>query len=72
MSTSDTRRILAYMETQSRTLISKAAAAELAGVNIRTIKRWAVAGRIAEKRDPQTGRTWYVGEEIEAVRNGQR
>jgi predicted site-specific integrase-resolvase len=61
-----------YLEPKGRALVSKAEAAALAGVNIRTVKRWAVAGRITEKRDPITGRPWYLRREIEKVRNGHQ
>jgi predicted site-specific integrase-resolvase len=60
------------METQARTLIKKKHAAALAGVNIRTIKRWAEAGRITEDRDPANGRPWYVREEIESIQKRHR
>jgi DNA-binding transcriptional MerR regulator len=58
------------MEEKSETLIKKDAAALLAGVSTRTIRRWAVAGLITERRDPANGWPWYIREEIEAVRNG--
>lgn len=58
------------MNTNTRARISKAEAATLAGVSVRTIKRWAVARRITEERDPVSGRPWYLRDEIEAVRNG--
>lgn len=56
--------------TTQRTLITKAEAAELAGVNVRTIKRWAVAGRITETRDPVSGRPWYRRADFESGQTG--
>lgn len=76
MSTSDTRRTLWCMETQSASLIRPREAAALAGVSVRTIKRWAVAGLITERRDPKNGRPWYIRHEIQTktkrVHTGQR
>lgn len=51
--------------------MSKAEAAALAGVNIRTIQRWAMSGRISFQRDVRSGRPYFRRTEIESVRNGR-
>lgn len=45
-------------------LITRLEAAELAGVSPRTIKRWAVAGRIETVRDTLSGRVRYRRKEV--------
>ena len=46
-------------------------AAELAGVNPRTIKRWHVAGKLAGYRNPMNGRIWYSRKELSEKLNGE-
>ncbi len=51
-------------------LVSKQHAARLAGVNVRTIKRWADAGRLRMERDPRTGRPWYSQDDLNKIIGG--
>lgn len=51
-------------------LMSKQHAALYAGVNVRTIKRWADAGRVRMERDPRTGRPWYSREDLDKIIGG--
>jgi DNA-binding transcriptional MerR regulator len=49
-------------------LVDRGTAAAITGVTIRTIKRWAIAGRITQHRDPMNGRVWFDRDEMEAMR----
>ena len=69
MSTWDMRRILGSMTEEKIDIVSKAHAAKLCGVTVRTIKRWADAGRIRVQRDPLNGRPYYVLEDLENIIN---
>lgn len=72
MSTRDTAPYPERMDTEERPkLISKARAAELAGVTTRTIRRWDVAGILRCHRDPDNGRPYYEETQVlETLRDG--
>jgi len=46
-------------DTENMQRITRFEVAALAGVSLRTVKRWAVAGKLTETRDPLTGRVFY-------------
>lgn len=53
-------------------LVNRGTAAAIAGVSTRTVKRWAVAGRITQHRDPMNGRVWFDRNEMEGIRKSHQ